>query len=91
VKPALIISERDNVATALEALEAGRHVTLGPTELTIRERIPHGHKVALTASRWGSLSSSTAARSVWPLPTYRPARTCTPTTWRAAAAAATST
>jgi hypothetical protein len=47
MKPALIISERDNVATALEALEPGRHVTLGPIELTIRERIPHGHKVAL--------------------------------------------
>jgi hypothetical protein len=49
MKAALIISERDNVATALEALEPGRRVTLGPIELTIRERIPHGHKVALAS------------------------------------------
>jgi hypothetical protein len=48
MKPALVISERDNVATALETLEPGRRVTLGAIELTIHERIPHGHKVALT-------------------------------------------
>jgi hypothetical protein len=47
VKAALIISDHDNVATALETLEPGRRVTLGPIELTIRQRIPHGHKVAL--------------------------------------------
>ena len=49
MKPALIISARDNVATALETLEAGRRVTLGEIELTVSERIPHGHKVALVA------------------------------------------
>jgi hypothetical protein len=53
MKAALVISERDNVATALEALEAGRRVTLGAIELTIRERIPHGHKVALTGIEVG--------------------------------------
>jgi altronate hydrolase len=47
VKPALVISERDNVATALETLEAGRIVALGAIAVTISERIPHGHKLAL--------------------------------------------
>ena len=47
MKPALVISERDNVATALETLEAGRTVTLGTIAVTISERIPHGHKLAL--------------------------------------------
>jgi altronate dehydratase len=48
VKAALVISERDNVATALETLDAGRHVSIGEIQLIVRERIPHGHKVALT-------------------------------------------
>jgi hypothetical protein len=48
VKAALIISDRDNVATALETLEPGRRVSIGELELMVRERIPHGHKVALT-------------------------------------------
>ena len=47
MKPALVISERDNVATALETLEAGRTVTLGTVAVTLSERIPHGHKLAL--------------------------------------------
>jgi len=47
VKPALVISDRDNVATALETLEAGRTITLGAIAVTLRERIPHGHKLAL--------------------------------------------
>jgi altronate dehydratase len=49
VKPALVISERDNVATALEALEPGRRLTLGGLDVTVCEPIPHGHKLALTA------------------------------------------
>ncbi|MEO7274721.1 MAG: UxaA family hydrolase [Vicinamibacterales bacterium] len=48
MKPALVISERDNVATALETLEAGRTVVLGSIAVTVSERIPHGHKMALT-------------------------------------------
>ncbi len=48
MKPALVISDRDNVATALETLEAGRRVSIGEIQLVVRERIPHGHKVALT-------------------------------------------
>jgi len=47
VKPALVISARDNVATALETLEAGRLVVLGALSVTVVERIPHGHKLAL--------------------------------------------
>ena len=47
MKPALVISDRDNVATALETLEAGRAVDLGAVTVTVLERIPHGHKVAL--------------------------------------------
>jgi hypothetical protein len=47
VNPLLVISERDNVATALEALEPGRVVTIGALSLTITESIPGGHKVAL--------------------------------------------
>jgi altronate dehydratase len=53
VTPALVISERDNVATALEALEAGREITAGGTHVIVRERIPHGHKVALAAIACG--------------------------------------
>jgi hypothetical protein len=48
VKAALVISDRDNVATALETLEPGRHVSIGEIQLVVRERIPHGHKIALT-------------------------------------------
>ena len=47
MKPALVISARDNVATALETLEAGRSVDLGAVTVTVLERIPHGHKLAL--------------------------------------------
>jgi len=48
VNPLLVISARDNVATALEPLEPGRLVTIGAASLTILELIPGGHKVALT-------------------------------------------
>ena len=48
MKAVLVISERDNVATALEALEAGR-VIAGTVPFTVREAIPRGHKVALCA------------------------------------------
>jgi hypothetical protein len=53
VKAALVISDRDNVATALETLEPGRHVSIGEIQLVVRERIPHGHKVALTSVATG--------------------------------------
>lgn len=44
---ALVISARDNVATALEPLEPGTTIRLGETTLSIRDRIPRGHKIAL--------------------------------------------
>jgi len=40
----IVISAGDNVATALEALEPGRVVG----DVTVRDAIPRGHKVALT-------------------------------------------
>jgi altronate dehydratase small subunit len=48
VKSVLVISDRDNVATALEALEPGRTLEIRTVTLTIREPIQRGHKVALT-------------------------------------------
>ena len=42
-----MISERDNVATALEVLEAGRALELAGHHLVVQERIASGHKVAL--------------------------------------------
>ena len=44
---ALVISERDNVATALEALEPGRQLEIDGDVVDVREPIPSGHKVAL--------------------------------------------
>jgi altronate dehydratase len=47
VKAVLVISDRDNVATALEALDAGRSIQVGARTLRTAEPIPAGHKVAL--------------------------------------------
>ena len=47
MKAVLVISERDNVATALRALEPGQIVEVGGTSVTVRDQIPAGHKVAL--------------------------------------------
>jgi hypothetical protein len=52
VKPAIVISARDNVATALEMLEPGRVLDLAaadaaPRPVTVRDRIPPGHKIAV--------------------------------------------
>lgn len=49
MKSVLVISEHDNVATALEALEPGRGLAIGNRTVTVRDSIPRGHKVALTA------------------------------------------
>lgn len=46
MNPVIVISEADNVATALEALEAGR-VLSEVGSVTVREAIPRGHKVAV--------------------------------------------
>ena len=46
MNPVIVISEADNVATALEALEPG--TVLGAAgSVIVREAIPRGHKVAL--------------------------------------------
>ena len=49
MNPALVISARDNVATALEMLEPGRALELGVRRVVVRDRIPPGHKVAIEA------------------------------------------
>ena len=45
----LVISVRDNVATALEVLEPGRSIRVGESAFAVVEPIPRGHKVALRA------------------------------------------
>lgn len=51
--PALVISPRDNVATALEPLEAGRVICVDGRDITIAESTPRGHKIALRPIRAG--------------------------------------
>lgn len=48
-----MISERDNVATALEPLDAGRVVAVDGVVVTAAQRIPRGHKIALRTIRSG--------------------------------------
>ena len=43
----LVLDARDNVAVALEALEAGRCVPFAGGELALRDAVPMGHKVAV--------------------------------------------
>jgi altronate dehydratase len=47
VKSVLVISDRDNVATALEALEPGQSLDVRGSTVTVRDAIPRGHKIAL--------------------------------------------
>ena len=47
MKPVLVISERDNVATALQALEPGRDLTLDAGTVSVRDAVPTGHNIAL--------------------------------------------
>jgi len=49
VNPAIVISANDNVATALEPLEPGSAIHVSGTTVTVVDRIPRGHKVALAA------------------------------------------
>jgi altronate dehydratase len=53
VNAVLMISERDNVATALEPIEAGRELRAGTRTVVAAEAIPRGHKVAVCAIRAG--------------------------------------
>jgi hypothetical protein len=47
VRPALVISPRDNVATALLPLEPGQSLEMNGEAVIVAERIAAGHKVAL--------------------------------------------
>ena len=49
MRAVLVISERDNVATALQPLEDGLVLDLGAIAVTVRGAIPPGHKIALRA------------------------------------------
>lgn len=49
MKSVLVISERDNVATALETLEPGHPLDVRGATIVVRDLIPRGHKVALSA------------------------------------------
>ena len=49
----IVITPRDNVATALEALAAGQTIDANGQIVTVREPIANGHKIALTAIRSG--------------------------------------
>jgi altronate dehydratase len=46
---AIRISERDNVATALEPLEPGQRIRTGDVTVTVVEAVPRGHKIAIRA------------------------------------------
>ena len=49
MRSVLVISDRDNVATALEALEPGRGVEIRGSTIVVRDAIPRGHKIALAS------------------------------------------
>jgi altronate dehydratase len=51
--PALVITARDNVATALETLEPGRVLDINGQRVTVAEATPRGHKIALRPIRAG--------------------------------------
>jgi altronate dehydratase len=53
VNAVIVITDRDNVATALEALAAGRTVRAGGAAVTVLESVPKGHKLALREIRAG--------------------------------------
>ena len=72
MKSALVISERDNVATALQELSPGQRLDLGESTLIVEESIAPGHKIALTAIaagepviKYGS-AIGTASRDIAP-------------------------
>ena len=49
----IVITPRDNVATALEALAAGQTIDANGRLVTVQEPIANGHKVALATIRSG--------------------------------------
>ena len=68
----IVISERDNVATALEPLEAGERLEVAGATIQVRDAIGSGHKIALARIaagaeivKYGS-SIGTATRDIEP-------------------------
>jgi len=53
VNAVIVVSERDNVATALKPIDAGREVRAGASTVVAAEAIPRGHKLAVRAIRVG--------------------------------------
>jgi altronate hydrolase len=53
MRAVLVISDRDNVATALEALETGRTVTANGVSVVVLEPVAAGHKIALRTIAMG--------------------------------------
>ena len=53
MNPVIVISESDNVATALEALIPGT-VLNGVANVTVLDAIPRGHKIAIRAIAAGT-------------------------------------
>ena len=49
MKAVLVISERDNVATALQPLQPAQVISAGGVTITVIEPIASGHKIALRA------------------------------------------
>ncbi len=54
MKAVLVISDRDNVGTALEPLEPGRRVAIDGGEITVAERVAAGHKIAIAPIAQGA-------------------------------------
>ena len=54
MRPALVISARDNVATALETLEPGRRLDLPGGGVVALEVIQIGHKIAIAPIAHGA-------------------------------------
>lgn len=57
-KRAIVMNEKDNTATAVEAIEAGAAVMVSiagqETSITVKHKIPFGHKFSLRAIDAGS-------------------------------------
>jgi altronate dehydratase len=53
VKFVLVISERDNVATALQPLRPGQQLDVNGIMIAVQHAIPSGHKIALMTIRPG--------------------------------------
>ena len=50
----IVITPRDNVATALDALRPGQLIEANGLQVTVRDAIASGHKVALSAIASGN-------------------------------------